>query len=120
MVTAGRAKRVRERKVQMRPGFSDRGERPAAGRPAPAPADAARKKPLPPDKTHAEEYYFIKQMNAKTPMCVVLDSGEMLHGWVEWYDQECVKLNRHEGPNLLVYKKHIRYLYKDPEAPPQE
>ncbi len=104
----------------MRPGFGDRNERPAASRPAqPAAADRQRK-PVPPEKTHAEEYYFIKQMNAKTPMVIVLEDNEVLRGWIEWYDESCVKLNRHDGPNLLVYKSKIRYLYKDPEAAPEE
>ncbi len=102
----------------MRPGFGDRNER-AATRPAQAAAERQRK-PVPPEKTHAEEYYFIKQMNAKTPMVLVLDGDEILRGWIEWYDEACVKLNRHDGPNLLVYKSKIRYLYKDPEAAPEE
>lgn len=103
----------------MRPGFGDRSERPAGNRAA-ASADAARKKPVPPEKTHAEEYYFVKQMNAKTPMCVVVENGETLRGWIEWYDQDCIKLNRHDGPNLLLYKRHIRYVFKDPDAPADE
>lgn len=104
----------------MRPGFGDRSERASSGgrqgsaQPA---ADASRKKPVPPEKTHAEEYYFIKQMNAKTPMIVVLNGDEIIRGWIEWYDQECIKVNRTDGPNLLVYKRFIKYLYKDPEAP---
>ena len=105
----------------MRTGFGDRNERPGAGRSAPAGgADSQRRKPVPPEKTHAEEYYFVKQMNAKTPMCVVLDGNELLRGWVEWYDEDCIKLNRTNEPNLLVYKRHIRYIYKDPEAAPEE
>lgn len=106
----------------MRSGFGDRNERPAATRttpaaPASASADGPRKKPVPPEKTHAEEYYYIKQMNAKTPMIVVLVGDETLRGWIEWYDEECIKVNRTEGPNLLVYKRYIKYIYKDPEAP---
>lgn len=107
----------------MRPGFGDRNDRPPAARGTqapPAPDAARRAKPLPPEKTHAEEYYFVKQMNAKTPMIVELDGGETLRGWVEWYDQDCIKLNRTDGPNLLVYKRCIRYLYKDPEGAPGE
>ncbi len=102
----------------MRPSSGDR-ERPSAGRVQAGgtpPSDAQRRKPVPPDKTHAEEYYYVKQMNARTPMVVVLEGNEELHGWVEWYDQECIKLNREDGPNLLVYKRHIRYIYKDPSA----
>jgi sRNA-binding regulator protein Hfq len=49
-------------------------------------------------------------------MTVVMDDGEELHGWIEWYDKNCIKVHRHDGPNLLVFKSHIRYLIKDEDA----
>lgn len=105
----------------MRTGFGERGDRYGSGRPAPDSGAAdARRKAIPPEKTHAEEYYFTKQMNGKTPMIVVLTDGETLRGWIEWYDQHCVKLNRLDAPNLLLYKHSIRYMYKDPEAEGRE
>ena len=48
-------------------------------------------------------------------MVVVLDSGEELRGWIEWYDRASLKLNRTDGPNLLLFKRRIRYLYKEEE-----
>ena len=66
----------------------------------------------PPDQTHAESFYYLKQMQAKTPMVVVLDDGETLHGVIEWYDKCCLKINREDGPNLLLYKPSIKYMYK--------
>jgi RNA chaperone Hfq len=83
----------------------------AALQPAPAP----RKKPAPPDQTFAENFYFVKQMQSRTPVAVVLDGGEVLHGTVEWYDRDCIKLTRYGSPNLLIYKHAIRYMYKDGE-----
>lgn len=74
---------------------------------------APRKKPAPPDQTHAENFYYVKQMQAHTPVAVVLTDGEVLRGIVEWYDQDCIKLTRFGSPNLLVYKHSIKYLYKD-------
>ena len=71
------------------------------------------KRAAPPDQTHAEAFYYVKQMQNRTPMVVVLDDGEELRGIIEWYDRSCLKLNRTEGPNLLVYKDAIKYLYKD-------
>ena len=80
----------------------------------PAPQQAApRKKPAPPEQTHAENFYYVKQMQSRTPVAVVLDDGEVLHGTVEWYDRECIKLTRFGSPNLLVYKRCIKYVYKD-------
>jgi host factor-I protein len=80
----------------------------------------ARKKPPPPEQTHAEDFYYLKQMGARTPMVVVLGSGEVLHGVIEWYDKQCIKLNRFGRPNLLIMKSAIRYLYKQPNGTPSK
>jgi host factor-I protein len=72
-----------------------------------------RKKPAPPEQTFAENFYYVKQMQARTPVAVVLTDGEVLRGTVEWYDRDCIKLTRFGSPNLLIYKHCIRYLYKD-------
>ncbi|HVB97939.1 MAG TPA: RNA chaperone Hfq [Candidatus Dormibacteraeota bacterium] len=85
---------------------------PYNGQASPAPANSTRKKPAPPDQTHAENFYFLKQMQARTPMTVVLTDGELLNGTVEWYDRDCIKLTRNGSPNLMVYKHSIKYLYK--------
>jgi len=77
-----------------------------------APAKLTKPKQSPPDTTNAENFYYIKQMQSKTPMVVVLLDGEELHGVIEWYDKLCLKLTREDGPNLLVYKSYIKYLYK--------
>ena len=76
-------------------------------------AVAQQKKPTPPEQTHAESFYWVKQMQARTPVAIVLLDGEVLRGVVEWYDRDCIKLTRFGSPNLLVYKQTIKYLYKD-------
>lgn len=75
-------------------------------------AAAAQKKQAPPDTTNAENFYYVKQMQTKTPMVIVLQDGEVLNGVLEWYDKNCLKLTREDGPNLLVFKSYIKYLYK--------
>ncbi len=72
-----------------------------------------QKRPIPPEQTNAENFYYVKQMQAHTPMVVVLNDGEELHGVIEWYDRSCIKVNRAVGPNLLIYKSNIKYLYKE-------
>lgn len=74
-----------------------------------------RKKPAPPDQTAAENFYYVKQMQSRTPVAVVLNDGETLRGTVEWYDRDCIKLTRYGSPNLLIYKHCIKYLYKEGE-----
>jgi len=76
-----------------------------------------RKKPAPPEQTNAENFYYVKQMQAKTPMVVVLQDGEEVRGAIEWYDRNCIKVHRTSGPNLLIYKPSIKYLYKQNETP---
>ena len=73
----------------------------------------APKKSTPPDQTNAENFYYLKQMQSKTPMTIVLKDGETLKGIIEWYDKGCLKVNREGEPNLLVFKSNIKYMYKD-------
>jgi host factor-I protein len=70
------------------------------------------KKAVPPDQTNAENYYYVKQMQSKTPMVIVLKDGETLTGIIEWYDKTCLKVNREGAPNLLIFKPNIKYMYK--------
>jgi host factor-I protein len=79
------------------------------------PGRSVRRKQSPPEQTNAEEFYYLKQMAAKTPMVVILTDGEELRGWIEWYDKGSLKLNRHQGPNLLIPKHFIRYMFKEEE-----
>ena len=75
-----------------------------------------QKKTAPPEQTNAENFYYIKQMQSKTPMVIVLKDGEELHGCIEWYDKCCLKINREGAPNLLIFKPNIKYMYKAHEA----
>ena len=91
----------------IRPDISDkRGTEPRA---------VTRRKLSPPEQTNAEEFYYLKQMSARTPMVVVLTNDEELRGWIEWYDKGAITLNRTTGPNLLIPKHNIRYLFKEEE-----
>src|SRR5262249_51441074 len=74
------------------------------------------KKMAPPEQTHAENFYYQKQMQGKTPMVLVLQDGEEIHGIIEWYDKYCLKVNRMGAANLLIYKPSIKYMYKESEA----
>ena len=66
----------------------------------------------PPDQTNAENFYYMKQMQTKTPMVIVLKDGETLEGVIEWYDKCCLKVNREGAPNLLIFKSNIKYMHK--------
>jgi host factor-I protein len=74
-----------------------------------------KKKAAPQEQTNAESFYYLKQMQNKTPMVVVLQDGQQLRGSIEWYDKSCIKINRESESNLLVFKHAIRYMYKEHE-----
>lgn len=74
--------------------------------------DLNKKRLHPPTDTFAENYYYLKQMNKKTSVAVVMADGEVLEGSIEWYDRNCIKLNRENAPNLLLFKGRIKYIYK--------
>lgn len=82
--------------------------------------EPAKKKTHPPSETYAENYYYLKQMNKKTHVAIVLVDGETIDGFIEWYDRNCIKLNRIKAPNLLIYKRSIKYLYKLEEGENEE
>jgi sRNA-binding regulator protein Hfq len=74
------------------------------------------KKPSPPEQTNAENFYYQKQMQSRTPMVIVLRDGEEVRGIIEWYDRNCIKVNRENGDaNLMIYKPAIKYMFKEGE-----
>jgi len=74
--------------------------------------EPTKKKTHPPSETYAENYYYLKQMNKKTHVSIVFVDGEIIDGVIEWYDRNCIKLNRSDAPNLLIYKRSVKYIYK--------
>ncbi len=70
-----------------------------------------------PSSSHAEAFYFQKQMQQQTEMTVVLEDGEKLKGVIQWYDKCVVKL-RVGRDRVMIYKSGIKYLYKSSEGMP--
>jgi sRNA-binding regulator protein Hfq len=60
--------------------------------------------------THAEAFYFQKQAQAQTPMVFILEDGERIEGYIEWYDRDAIKVKNHS--RTLIYKSSIKYLFK--------
>jgi sRNA-binding regulator protein Hfq len=93
------------------------GGSPAPQRPAQSSGSAVqvRKRVPPPMETNAEIFYYKKQIDAHTPMVIVLLDGEEIEGTIEWYDKAALKVNRKSAPNLLLLKHNIKYMYKADE-----
>src|SRR2546426_990320 len=95
-------------------------------RPFAARHEGDRPRGAPPEQTGAETNYIVKNMEARTPMVVRLMNNEEVRGWIEYYDKNIIKINRHQPPHLLIRRDTIKYMYKDegarpaPPAPPRE
>jgi RNA chaperone Hfq len=74
-----------------------------------------RRRPSLNDQTNAENFYYQKQIQNKTPMVVVLMDGEAVKGVIDWYDKNSIKVSRQAEPSLLVPKHYIKYMYKENE-----
>ena len=73
------------------------------------------KRPAPNDQTNAENFYYVKQIQNKTPMVFVLQDGETVRGTIDWYDRNSIRLSRDSEPSLLLLKHYIKYMYKENE-----
>jgi sRNA-binding regulator protein Hfq len=62
------------------------------------------------EASHAEAFYFQKQVQAQTPMVFVLEDGQHIEGCIEWYDRNAIKVKN--SVRMLIYKSSIKYLYK--------
>jgi len=70
--------------------------------------------PTPADDSGAEHGYLRKHGKARTQMVIVLKSGIVLRGRIEWIDRYSIKIERKPaGPNVLVYKSSIDYIHRE-------
>jgi sRNA-binding regulator protein Hfq len=74
-----------------------------------------RRKPSPNEQTNAENFYYTKQIQNRTPMVLMLQDGEVLKGTIDWYDRNSIRINRQSEPDVLVLKHYIKYMYKENE-----
>jgi len=43
-------------------------------------------------------------------VAIKLIDGETVHGWIEYYDRNMLRLTREGQPNLFIFKHQIAYL----------
>jgi len=113
-----KARREQHQQRDRNNGGQPMGGPPRPGQPQQPSSLQMRKRQPPPSETHAEIYYYKKQIDAHTPMVLVLEDGEEIEGTIEWYDRGALKINRRSAPNLLVLKRHIKYIYKAEDRMP--
>jgi host factor-I protein len=67
----------------------------------------------PPEETF-EEVAYLKWLGEKQrPVCVKLMDGEVVRGWIEYYDKNMIRLTREGAPNLFIFKHEIMYIAED-------
>jgi host factor-I protein len=67
----------------------------------------------PPDET-SEEAAYLKWLGEKQKaVCIKLADGEVVRGWIEYYDRNMVRLTRETQPNLFIFKHEIMYIMED-------
>ena len=70
-------------------------------------------KATPPEET-SEEAAYLKSLGEKQkPVSIKLADGEVVHGWIEYYDKHMVRLTREDRPNLFIFKHEIMYIAED-------
>jgi len=67
----------------------------------------------PPDDTRRESEYLKQLGERQTPVTLKLVDGEVVHGWIEYYDHNMIRLTREGAPNLFIYKHDIAYIAED-------
>ena len=67
----------------------------------------------PPDDTHQEAAYLKMLGEKQRPVRIKLIDGDVVHGWIEYYDRRMVRLTREGAPNLFIFKHEIAYIAED-------
>jgi host factor-I protein len=72
-----------------------------------------KSKSVPPEDT-LEEAAYLKLLGEKQKLVSIkLAHGEVVRGWIEYYDKNMVRLTREDGPNLFIFKHEIMYIAED-------
>jgi len=72
---------------------------------------ANRKGKTPPPEETFEEVAYLKSLGEKQKAVnVKLVDGEIVRGWIEYYDRNMIRLTREGAPNLFIFKHEIMYI----------
>jgi host factor-I protein len=76
--------------------------------------NAAKRGRTPPPEETFEEAGFLKALGEKQKsVSVKLMDGQVVSGWIEYYDKHMVRLTREGAPNLFIFKHEIMYIAED-------
>jgi len=76
--------------------------------------DTNHKGRTPPVDDTPQEANYLKMLGEKQrPVRIKLMGGEVVRGWIEYYDRRMVRLTREGAPNLFIFKHEIAYIAED-------
>ena len=67
----------------------------------------------PPEETFEEAAYLKSLGEKQRPVTIKLMDGEIVRGWIEYYDKNMVRLTRENAPNLFIFKHEIMYISEE-------
>jgi host factor-I protein len=74
-------------------------------------SSSPQKSKQPPLETTNEEAAHLKSLvENKKPVSIKLVDGEVVNGWIEYYDRNMLRLTRDGQPNLFIFKHQIAYV----------
>ncbi len=77
---------------------------------------AKKSKTPPPEETFEEPGYLKMLGDKQRAVRVKLLDGEIVKGWIEYYDRHMIRLTREGAPNLFIYKHEIQYIAEEMTA----
>lgn len=82
----------------------------------PALSQALNKKSgkTPPPEDTFQEVAYLKALGEKQrAVTLKLMDGEVVRGWIEYYDKNMIRLTRENAPNLFIFKHEIMYISEE-------
>lgn len=73
-------------------------------------------KGVPSGETGQEALYLKSLSERQVQVVLKLRDGEVVSGWIEYFDDMMVRLTREGKPNLFIYKSQIRMITETTSA----
>ena len=68
----------------------------------------------PPQEETFQETAYLKLLGEQQKAVTIkLTDGELVQGWIEYYDKNMVRVTRESAPNLFIFKHEIMYIAED-------
>ena len=67
----------------------------------------------PPEETFEEPAYLKSLGEKQKQVSVKLRGGDVVRGWIEYFDKNMIRLTREGAPNLFIFKHEIMWIAED-------